>query len=525
MKVLGISGRDRDAAAALAVDGTVVSAAAEESFARVPNIGYAQSGGFPNAAVRACLDRAGLEAADVDQIVVVDDGRVKPSGSVNGAFRGVPVREVAAVRADALQAAMASKTAGSVMVFGSEPGAVAMFERSDADLGPRADVAGAEGLAKSAARVAMLLGLDARDPFAAIDRLSLGADPAFLDAFDAALTVKGGAIVADADLIAETVNTVAGSHAGALGDTDSLNAKVQEARRTIAASFTCRLARMAATLVERASDAQRGTPIAVGGALFGNARFNTELGRLAPGAYLVSPMPEAYGRAIGAVAIDPVVLHSDGMTIGPSFSEEDIKRTLDNCRLDYVYEPDWPRLVDRTSRMLSQGKIVGWFQGAMAFGPRALGTRSILADPASRYVRQNVNEYLRHRPIDEPLPLALASSMWDRAMGGSAPGGVRDIAVDAEWRQPLSGALGSAHDARVRTPAQAFDSRLRELLERHLAATGTPGLVEINLAGPGEPIACTPRDAVRTVYSSAIDALVIGRFLLMKDYWLLRSQS
>ena len=52
-----------------------------------------------------------------------------------------------------------------------------------------------------------------------------------------------------------------------------------------------------------------------------------------------------------------------------------------------------------------------------------------------------------------------------------------------------------------------------------------PRLIETNLAGPGEPVACTPRDAVRTVYSSAIDALVIGRFLLMKDYWLLRSEG
>ena len=56
-----------------------------------------------------------------------------------------------------------------------------------------------------------------------------------------------------------------------------------------------------------------------------------------------------------------------------------------------------------------------------------------------------------------------------------------------------------------------------------LPPTQVPALIETNLCGPGEPIACTPRDAVRTVYSSAIDALVIGRFVLMKDYWLLRS--
>jgi carbamoyltransferase len=63
------------------------------------------------------------------------------------------------------------------------------------------------------------------------------------------------------------------------------------------------------------------------------------------------------------------------------------------------------------------------------------------------------------------------------------------------------------------------------LLECHFARTGVPALIETNLSGPGEPVACTPRDAVRTVYSSAIDALILGRFVLMKDYWLLRNNA
>jgi carbamoyltransferase len=63
------------------------------------------------------------------------------------------------------------------------------------------------------------------------------------------------------------------------------------------------------------------------------------------------------------------------------------------------------------------------------------------------------------------------------------------------------------------------------LLEVHLARTGVPALIETNLAGPGEPVACTPRDAVRTVFSSAIDAVILGRFVLMKDYWLLRNNA
>lgn len=529
MNILGISGRDRDAAAALAVDGQVVSAAAEESFARVPGIGYAQTGGFPRAAARACLDRAGLEAADVDQVVVVDDGRVKPSGVGNGALRGVPMREVAAVRADALQAGLSAPPgADVVLVCGSDPAAMAIFTRGGADLGPKTDVDGAEGLARVAGRLAAILGLESRDPFAALDRLSLGAAPMFVDELAPALEWRAGAALrADADQLATAAVRVAGEHASALADAESMNARLQDRRREIAASFTCQLARVMAGVITHAADTHRGSTVAVGGSLFGNARFNTELARLADGRYAIAHVPEALGRAVGAVAPEAAAGEAPArVTLGPRFSEEDIKRTLDNCRLDYVYEPDWPRLIARASKMLAQGKVVAWFQGAMAFGPRALGTRSILADPSSRYVRQNINEYLRQRPLDEPLPLALAPSMAARCLdGGAVAAGVRDADVASAFRDRLAGALSAGRQARVHAASQDLDASFRDLLDCHAAATGTPGLVEVNLAGPGEPVACTPRDAVRTVYSSAIDALVIGRFLLMKDYWLLRNQS
>jgi carbamoyltransferase len=317
---------------------------------------------------------------------------------------------------------------------------------------------------------------------------------------------------------------VAGEHASDLADANSLNAQVQRIRRTLAASFTSQLAKAVAGVAEGIGAKNGPGPIAVGGGVFGNARFNTELAPLTGQELRYAAVPETVGRALGAAGVASV--DGSGLALGPSFSEEDIKRTLDNCRLDYVYEPDWKRLLGRVSRMLAQGKVVGWFEGAMTFGPRALGTRSILADPSNRYARQNMNEYLRQAPIDEPLPLAITSSMVDACLeSGARVSGVSDVAVRQEWRQSLAAALDWRHRARVHPLTGVVSPRFQDLLDAHYAATGTPGLIEANLAGPGEAVACTPRDAVRTVYSSAIDALVIGRFLLMKDYWLLRSQD
>jgi len=521
MNVLGISGRDRDAAAALAVDGKVVSAVAEESFARVPGIGYVQTGGFPNAAVTACLQRAGLDAADVHEVVVVDDGRIKPTGKGIGPFHAVPVREVSAERADAWHAAVTSGDASAVLVCSADPASIATFSRTGDDLGPRTDVAGSADLVRAARRVAGMLGINGADPFAAIDRLGYGGEPAFEKEFSTAMSSKAAAIHADSDELADTITRIAGPHAASLADAGSLNTRVLNTRRDIASSFVSRLAGLVNGVAEQISD---GRPLAAGGALFGNAGLNTELSRLAPDRFAISAVPEAVGRAVGAAASAGNFRSTTNLALGPAYSEEDVKRTLDNCRLDYVYEPDWARLLNRVSRMLAQGKFVGWFQGPMSFGPRSLGTRSILADPSNRYARQNVNEYLRQRPVDEPLPLAFAASTVDQCLTGDGLGsGVRDVTVDQSWQPTLASALDARHAARIHGDAQLLEPQLRALLAYHFSATGVPALIEVDLAGPGEPLACSPRDAVRTVYSSAIDALVIGRFLLMKDYWLLRT--
>lgn len=522
MNVLGISGRDRDAAAALSVDGRVVSAASEESFARVPGIGYAQTGGFPRDAVQACLDAASLDAGSIDQVVVVDD----PSAAI-GVLK-TPARVIDAAEADARHAAMTDPDAAAIVVCGANPPVLAVFQRGDGGIGPRENVGGAAALIASARELNAALGLPAGDPLAELDGLGLGAAPEFGGEFDGILQLddEASVLTVEPDALVTAARRVAGEHASALADRHSLNARVQQMRRTLAASFTSSLARVVARVSERAAERAGSRQVGAGGGAFGNAGFNSALRDLVGQTLSFAAVPEPAGRALGAVGGMASGAADAALAIGPAFTEEAIKRTLDNFRLDYVYEPDWPRLLARVSRMLAQGKVVGWFQGPMAFGPRPLGSRSILADPSNRYTRQNVNEYLRGMPLDDPLPLVVAPSMTADCLTADVPTyGACDVEVRAEWRGPLAAALDRRNAARVQAPAARFEPRFQDLLERHYAATGTPGLIEIALAGTGEPIACTPRDAVRTMYSSAVDALVLGRFLLMKDYWLLRSQD
>lgn len=520
--VLGISGHDRDAAAAISVDGRLVAAATEDSFARVPGIGYAQTGGFPYGAIDACLRIAGLDAREIRQVVVVSEGHagVAPSD----AFSGAGNAQIDPTLADASLVPASSKAAATV-VFGTNPGVLAVFQPASGGGMVRADVSGADALFAAASRLAQTLGVSGADPLAALDRLSVGGDPEFTREFADGIgwdaNVRG--VRADASAVDRATVRIAGDHSGDLADSKSLNAHVQQMRRSLAASFTASLAGIVSE-VARGAAGGRGA-VGFAGAAFGNGRLNTELFAQVDRDVTCAPVPEPVGRALAAAGATGLNGASP-LAIGPSYSEEEIKRTLDNCRLDYVYEPDWPRLLARASRMLAQGKIVGWFQGPMAFGPRALGSRSILADPANRYARQNLNEYLRGLPLDEPLPVAFAPGFESTCLERPAPAGrVVDVPVRPEWRKPLAAALDWRHAVRVHGGAELHEPKLADLLALHHTATGSPALIEANLAGPGEPIACSPRDAVRTVYSSAIDALVIGRFLLMKDYWLLRAES
>jgi carbamoyltransferase len=538
MNVLGISGRYREAAAALAIDGSVAAAASEDSFVGIAGIGYALTGGFPRAAVEACLTKTGLTPADIDRVTVVDDR--EPPNLDEPSERGPALHPWSSSKttaetmdplvADAIQAAASTEDVDSVLICSTHPPAFARFVRDGARLVLHSRVAGGEQLVAAGRSLAAVLGISTDAPFFSLDRLSIGGDPEFETEMAAAILWNPSTGVSvDADRLDRLVRESANGASEKLGNAASLNARIQQTRRSLAASFTQEFARVVGDLSQSILAGTDHTRIGLGGSMSANPRFTTAIRQRVGERLDRAAVPEHVGRALGAALGSdnhgPAAL--SGLTLGPVFTDYDIKRTLDNCRLDYVYEPDWRRLIDRVSLMLSQGKVIGWFQGAMAFGPRPLGSRSVLCDPSGRYARQNINEYLRHGPLDEPLPVVFAPSAAEMCLpsGMLKSPGVIDAEVRPEWRGPLASAIDWRHHVRVQSLDRAEAPALCDLLDRHFERTRVPALIETHLGGPGEPFACSPRDAVRTVYSSAIDALVIGRFLLMKDYWLLRSDG
>jgi carbamoyltransferase len=212
------------------------------------------------------------------------------------------------------------------------------------------------------------------------------------------------------------------------------------------------------------------------------------------------------------------------LALGPNFTEADAKKALENCRLDYVYEPVWSRLIERAAQVLAQGKLVAWFQDSAEFGAPLLASRSVLADPSNRYARDNVNRFLRHRPDDWPIDVSIAADA--RGCLGSAPLSpwrFVQAPVHPEWRERLRAAVDRSGSVHAHVVPRSDGGMFHDLLAAFVRRTGVPGLINVPLHGPGEPTACSPRDAIRATYSSAVDAMVMQRFLVMKDYWLLRA--
>jgi carbamoyltransferase len=209
---------------------------------------------------------------------------------------------------------------------------------------------------------------------------------------------------------------------------------------------------------------------------------------------------------------------ADSLLLGPSFGPDEIKQVLENCKLRFHYLRSSDEMLARAVALLGERKIVAWMQGRMEFGPRALGDRSILASPLDPYSTENLNVYIKHREpfrkFAASVPLELASKYFvtgPNARNLATVGRVRN-----EYLKTFEPALLGGEFVRVHTVAEADNPLYYRLLHEAGKATGLPVLYNTSFNLFGDPLVSTPRDAVRSFYSSGIDAMLVGNFLLEK---------
>jgi carbamoyltransferase len=206
------------------------------------------------------------------------------------------------------------------------------------------------------------------------------------------------------------------------------------------------------------------------------------------------------------------------LALGPSFAPEAIKQVLENCKLRFRVLLTTGELLGAAVELLAQNRILAWMQDRMEFGPRALGNRSILASPLDPYSTENLNVYIKHR---EPFRKFAASVPEERmAEFFEAGPNARFLAtvgrVRPEYRKTFAAAVMGDGLIRVHAVAQQENPLFHRLLLAWGEKTGMPVLYNTSFNLFGDPLVCTPRDAVRSFYSSGIDAMLVGHFLLEK---------
>jgi carbamoyltransferase len=172
-----------------------------------------------------------------------------------------------------------------------------------------------------------------------------------------------------------------------------------------------------------------------------------------------------------------------------------------------------------TAKVLSEGKVVGWFQGPSEFGPRSLGNRSILADPRRGEMKDILNTRVKHRQPFRPFaPVVLAERAGDIFEGpGESPFMLLAKTVRPHWRERIPAIVHVDGTARVQTVTQEENALLHELLRHFEALTGIPVLLNTSFNVKGEPIVETPRDAVVCFLTTGIDVLILHDRLITKS--------
>jgi carbamoyltransferase len=208
-----------------------------------------------------------------------------------------------------------------------------------------------------------------------------------------------------------------------------------------------------------------------------------------------------------------------GVYWGPSYGRSEIKDTLDNSKARYSLQITEERKIDTAVQFLEAGKIVAWYQGATEFGPRALGNRSVLASPWAPYVKENLNDYIKHREWFRPFALSIPEEDCERWFESSpACRYMNSLALVRPVRDGLpENFLLPGGRVRLHVVSRQSNSLFWRLLKRFGETAPAPILVNTSFNLFGEPLVVKPRDAMRSYFCSGIDALIIDNFVLSKS--------
>ena len=564
MLILGLSSLDHDIAAALLRDGEVVAAIENDKLIR--------SGmrGLPQEAIRFCLEKVGASWSDLEAVAVASGplegfwrrsllrARLSPLSVRASAYYEVNelgrlarelnhrrvLRQLHGAKARVINLDHHACHAASAFYQSTHDRALILTLDHEGD-GTSGLVAIGEGtkirplrkipfpnsIAWVYSQVTELLGFAPRKDEHKTQWLSLEGEPVYKDFFLKILR-RPGSPLPHLNLAYFNRGLV-----GRLAFSDRFYSELDiprpvklmdEQRRALAASVQQACAEVVIDLIRHYAEREKTDAVCLAGGLFLNSLLVSDVEqRLGRDRVYVPPAPGNAGSAFGAALL---VWHGTmakprraaklgGPYWGPSFSRTEIKDTLDNSKARYSLQITEDRKMDMAVQLLHAGKIVGWYQGATEFGPRALGNRSVLASPWADYVKENLNDYIKHREWFRPFALAVPEEDCERWFEASPSCRYMNSLATAKPGQDgvPEGFLLPGNRVRLQVVSRDANPAFWKLLKRFGESAPAPILVNTSFNLFGEPLVVKPRDAMRSYFCSGVDALIIDNFVLSKS--------
>ena len=548
MNILGINSVYHESAAALLVDGKLVAAVEEERFNRIKRGKEANVDNphqFPERAIRFCLDHAGLRVSDIDHVAYSFEPRLRRAEFRAEWWPDPKFEEVFLLR-------LGEVRNGAERILGRPLGqrfhfvphhlahAASAYFPSGFD---RAAILTIDGIGEAACstlatgvgkRVRMLetfnyphslgfvwetfsiyLGFDHHDASKIMGLAAYGNPEVFRRQMQSIIRVGKEDYAVDPDA-AGFLTAEQGGLDALLGPRRFPDEKIQPRHADVAAALQAATNAAVMALVRRAKRKAPFDNLCMAGGVALNCVTN-ELIRQSGGFsdVFIPSAPHDAGTAVGAT----LVVHcakqksqpergNSTPFLGPAFNRREILAAVKSAGLTARRSKAPAR---DAAKMIADGKIVAWFQGRMEFGPRALGNRSLLADPRRPDMRDILNQRIKHREDFRPFaPSVMAEHAqdWFEVGGHSTSHEFMLFAcpVKPEKRNRIPAIVHRDGSARVQLVRHESTRRFHELISCFSARTGVPVVINTSF-NDSEPIVCTPADAIVTFRKSGIDAL------------------
>lgn len=550
-----------DAAAALVVDGVLIAAAAEERFN-----GKKHSGDFPVNAIRYCLSEAGMTLADVDEIVHAFDyssyrelysldpvsselyrdvlSKEALLASVRDGLPSFPPERVCQVNHHLAHAASAYFTSGwdecLVVIIDAmgEAQSVTVYHAHDGGLDKLREISANDSIGILYSLVTLHLGFDFNaDEYKIMGLAPYGNPERFRSFFEHAVELRpDGSIRIPILRLNRTRDQRENYTLTRKYFSDNLIAErkpedeIVDAHRDVAAALQECLNRVVTHICGHYGSRTGLRRLAMAGGVALNCTANGCLMR--SGTFdeiYIQPAAGDDGAALGA-ALHGASANGDirnaRMSVpfyGPAYSNDQIEEAIQEFegKIQVTRFRTLEETCAEAARLIAQGRVVSWYRGRMEFGPRALGNRSILADPGNPAMRDRINAMVKKREGFRPFAPAVSieqAQLWfDVPVGTDLPYMIATVNVREQYRAQLPAVTHVDGSARVQTVSARDNHDFHTLLRAVGAATGREMVLNTSFNVKGQPMVNTPREALTTFLGTGIEFLFLENALIARQ--------